>query len=285
MKNYVRGALALTLFKGARPSAVVLALVCMATLPSLADTPKIATTIIDYTANQITITGEYLAPQTAAPTVVLNGVTLAPLFFNSTTVVATMPSGLCPGSYTLALKSGKSIVNTEITTQWETGMQRPNPEATYEIPTTKKTPTSYIYQGSAFTAAQEPYTTGQALYGIVTLPAAIPANTCENVGGKGSPPPKGLVFSDGMSSINFDSFSLVNDAIDLCTDSKGTISSWNIRLEFSQNEASGGTTIFTYSSSSNGSTGGDEVNATWQSNSVEITAQASNSSFGKWTKN
>lgn len=89
-------------------SVPVLALVCMATLPLLANTPKIASTMIDYTANQITITGEYLAPQTGAPTVVLNGVTLAPVFFNSTTVVAIMPVGLLPGSYTLTLRSGKN---------------------------------------------------------------------------------------------------------------------------------------------------------------------------------
>lgn len=112
--------------QGVRQSALVLATVCIATLPLLATSPTIASTQINYTTNQITISGQYFMPTASSPAVVLNGVSLAVLpGFTDATVVANLPTGLAPGSYTLTVDTSTGKTATFIVAYGATGPQGP----------------------------------------------------------------------------------------------------------------------------------------------------------------
>ena len=63
-------------------------------------------TTIDYTSNLITIKGSSFSPGGGTPTVTLNGVTFALVWFTNTTILATLPSGTAAGSYRLRITNG-----------------------------------------------------------------------------------------------------------------------------------------------------------------------------------
>jgi hypothetical protein len=94
--------------KGLRRSAVVLAIVCMATLPLLASSPMITSVTISYgiTTNTITISGTNFG--TGVPMLAMTGgTTLTLLTHTSTQIVATFPNTLAAGSYKLSVTTGK----------------------------------------------------------------------------------------------------------------------------------------------------------------------------------
>jgi hypothetical protein len=73
--------------------------------------PVVQSGIINYVTNQVTLTGTNLEPGKAKPTVLFNGTSLTVTFFSNTQVVATLPTGLTPGTFNLTLtnSAGNSV--------------------------------------------------------------------------------------------------------------------------------------------------------------------------------
>jgi len=112
--------------KGLRRSAVVLAIVCMATLPLLASSPMITSVTISYgiTTNTITIFGTNFG--TAVPMLAMTGgTTLTLLTHTSTQIVATFPNTLAAGSYILSVDTGTGKSATFMVTNGAVGPQGP----------------------------------------------------------------------------------------------------------------------------------------------------------------
>jgi hypothetical protein len=112
--------------KGLRRSAVVLAIVCMATLPLLASSPMITSVTISYgiTTNTITIFGTNFG--TAVPMLAMTGgTTLTLLTHTSTQIVATFPNTLAAGSYILSVDTSTGTTATFVVTNGAAGPQGP----------------------------------------------------------------------------------------------------------------------------------------------------------------
>lgn len=73
--------------------------------------PVVQSGTINYLTNQITLSGSSFEPGKAAPKVLFNGTVLTLISFSNTQVVATLPSGIAPGTFNLTLtnSSGNSI--------------------------------------------------------------------------------------------------------------------------------------------------------------------------------
>jgi hypothetical protein len=95
-----------------RPATVLLAL-CFGVLATRAEaaTPKIFSTVVNSSNNQITITGQDFSPAGLVPTVVFTTSNLVVKSFSNRSVKATLPSCYSPGSYSLTLtnSNGQSV--------------------------------------------------------------------------------------------------------------------------------------------------------------------------------
>ncbi len=73
--------------------------------------PTVQSGIINYLTNQITLTGTNFEPGKVKPTMLFNGATLTVASFSNTQVVATLPTGITPGTFNLTLtnSAGNSV--------------------------------------------------------------------------------------------------------------------------------------------------------------------------------
>jgi Collagen triple helix repeat (20 copies)/IPT/TIG domain len=73
--------------------------------------PVVQSGIINYVTNQITLTGSNFVPGKAKPTVLFNGAALTVTSSTNTQIVATLPSGITPGTFNLMVtnSSGNSV--------------------------------------------------------------------------------------------------------------------------------------------------------------------------------
>ena len=76
-----------------------------------ANLPSVTSAVIDWTTNQITITGANLAPAWGSPVVKLDGIQLALVNYNSTSVLANMPSVPFAWTYRLTVDTGSAVGN------------------------------------------------------------------------------------------------------------------------------------------------------------------------------
>src|SRR6516162_2080497 len=85
--------------------AITFLIFCIAALAIRAEaaTPKIFSTVVNSSNNQITITGQDFSPAGLVPTVVLATSNLVVKSFSNRSVKATLPSGYSPGSYSLTV--------------------------------------------------------------------------------------------------------------------------------------------------------------------------------------
>ena len=92
---------------------LVIALLLFAPLLAVSATaaPVVQSGIINYVTNQVTFTGTNFEPGKAKPTVLFNGAALTVTSFSSTQVIATLPTGLTPGTFNLTLtnSAGNSV--------------------------------------------------------------------------------------------------------------------------------------------------------------------------------
>jgi hypothetical protein len=87
-------------------------LLILAPLFAVAATPVVNSGTINYSTNQITLTGSGFEPNKTKPTVAFNGSALTVLTFSNTQVTATLPTGLTPGTFDLIVTNsqGNSVV-------------------------------------------------------------------------------------------------------------------------------------------------------------------------------
>jgi hypothetical protein len=76
--------------------------------PAASTAPVIVSAVADLVHNQITITGERLAPATGSPVVTLDGTTLTLVSSAATKIVADLPAGLGAGAFELTVNNGTS---------------------------------------------------------------------------------------------------------------------------------------------------------------------------------
>ena len=77
-------------------------------LPALAaTTPLVDSGTINYTTNQITLTGTGFEPAKAKPTVSFNGIALTVSTFSNTQIVATLPAAMVPGTFDLTVTNSQ----------------------------------------------------------------------------------------------------------------------------------------------------------------------------------
>ncbi len=69
--------------------------------------PVVNSGAINYQTNQITLTGTGFEPAKAKPTVTFNGTALTVATFSNTQVVATLPTGMAPGTFNLVLTNSQ----------------------------------------------------------------------------------------------------------------------------------------------------------------------------------
>ncbi len=86
-------------------------LLILAPLLAVAATPVVDSGTINYSTNQIMLTGSGFQPNKTKPTVAFNGSALTVSTFSNTQVTATLPTGLAPGTFdlTVANSQGNSV--------------------------------------------------------------------------------------------------------------------------------------------------------------------------------
>jgi hypothetical protein len=87
-------------------------LLILAPLLAVAATPVVNSGTINYSTNQIMLTGSGFEPNKTKPTVAFNGSALTVSTFSNTQVTATLPTGLTPGTFDLTVTNsqGNSVV-------------------------------------------------------------------------------------------------------------------------------------------------------------------------------
>ena len=67
--------------------------------------------VINYVTNQITLTGTNFVPGKVKPAILFNGAALTVTSFSNTQIIATLPSGIAPGTFNLTLtnSAGNSV--------------------------------------------------------------------------------------------------------------------------------------------------------------------------------
>jgi len=81
--------------------------VLVASLLATAATPVVNNSIINYGTNQITVNGSGFAPDSSAPKVLFNSVTLTLVSFTNAQIVASLPTGTSAGSYRLRITNSE----------------------------------------------------------------------------------------------------------------------------------------------------------------------------------
>ncbi|MGA9585283.1 MAG: IPT/TIG domain-containing protein [Terracidiphilus sp.] len=78
---------------------------------SVSAAPTVQSGTINYVTNQVTLTGTNFVPGKPKPTILFNGAALAVVSATNTQVIATLPTGLTPGTFNLTLtnSAGNSV--------------------------------------------------------------------------------------------------------------------------------------------------------------------------------
>ena len=97
----------------------------LAPLFALAATPVVNSGTINYSTNQITLTGSGFEPNKTKPTIAFNGGALTVLTFSNTQVTATLPTGLTPGTFDLNVTNSQGNSVDFNMTYGATGPQGP----------------------------------------------------------------------------------------------------------------------------------------------------------------
>ncbi len=107
-----------------RPTAALFLFV-VSPLFAVAATPAVNSGTINYSTNQITLTGSGFQPNKAKPTVAFNGIALTISTVSNTQVVATLPTGLTPGTFDLTVTNSQGNSVDFNMTYGATGPQGP----------------------------------------------------------------------------------------------------------------------------------------------------------------
>ena len=100
-------------------------LLILAPLFAFAATPVVNSGTINYSTNQIMLTGSGFQPNKAQPTVAFNGSALTVSTFSNTQVTATLPAGLTPGTFDLTVTNSQGNSVDFNMTYGATGPQGP----------------------------------------------------------------------------------------------------------------------------------------------------------------
>jgi len=100
-------------------------LLLLAPLVSFAATPVVNSGTINYVSNQVTLNGSGFQPAKAKPTVSFNGAASTVGTFSNTQIVATLPTGLTPGTFNLVVTNSQGNSVTFDMTYGATGPQGP----------------------------------------------------------------------------------------------------------------------------------------------------------------
>ncbi len=100
-------------------------LLILAPLFAVAATPVVNSGTINYSTNQITLIGSGFQPAKAKPTVSFNGAASTVGTFSNTQIVATLPTGLTPGTFTLVITNSQGNSVTFDMTYGAIGLQGP----------------------------------------------------------------------------------------------------------------------------------------------------------------
>ena len=94
-----------------RMSVIALLLFAPLLAVSASAAPVVQSGVINYVTNQITLTGTNFVPGKAKPAVLFNGTALTVTSFSNTQIIATLPSGIAPGTFNLTLtnSAGNSV--------------------------------------------------------------------------------------------------------------------------------------------------------------------------------
>jgi hypothetical protein len=107
-----------------RPTAALFLLI-LAPLFAVAATPVVNSGTINYSTNQITLTGSGFQPNKAKPTIAFNGSALTVSTFSNIQVTATLPTGLTPGTFNLTVTNSQGNSVDFNMTYGATGPQGP----------------------------------------------------------------------------------------------------------------------------------------------------------------
>lgn len=94
-------------------------------LPALAATPVVNNGVINYSTNQLTLTGTGFQPAKAKPTVSFNGNALALSTYSNTQIVATLPAGLTPATFDVNVTNSQGNSDDFNLTYGAVGLQGP----------------------------------------------------------------------------------------------------------------------------------------------------------------
>jgi hypothetical protein len=100
-------------------------LLILAPLFAVAATPVVNSGAINYSTNQIMLTGSGFEPNKTKPTVAFNGSALTVSTFSNTQVTATLPAGLTPGTFDLTVTNSQGNSVAFNMTYGATGPQGP----------------------------------------------------------------------------------------------------------------------------------------------------------------
>jgi hypothetical protein len=103
-------------------------------------TPVVDSAVVNYSKSTVTITGQNFSPAGVAPTVVLGLRTLTVTSSNNTNIFATLPTGLAPASYLLAITNSANQTGTFVLTLGVAGPQGPTGPTGSKGPTGPKGP-------------------------------------------------------------------------------------------------------------------------------------------------
>jgi hypothetical protein len=106
-----------------RIASVLLLVFCP--LLAVAATPVVNSGAINYSTNQITLTGTGFEPAKTKPTVSFNGIALTVSTFSNTQIVANLPAGLTPGTFDLTVTNSQGLSVDFNVTYGATGPQGP----------------------------------------------------------------------------------------------------------------------------------------------------------------
>ena len=86
------------------------AVLLFASLPAIAANvaPMVNSGTINYSNNQVTITGSGFEPSKTAPTLLFNGATVLVSSFSNTQIIATLPAGIPPGTFNLTITNSSA---------------------------------------------------------------------------------------------------------------------------------------------------------------------------------
>src|SRR5581483_1271397 len=87
--------------------------------------PSIYTTVVNTSANELSITAKGFDPAGLAPTVTFANTSLTLVSFTNTKIVAQLPTGFSPGSYSLTIKNSAGQMGTFEVTLGSVGPKGP----------------------------------------------------------------------------------------------------------------------------------------------------------------